>query len=259
MTYRSVVNYLSGLSNFLKQNGQAGIAYDDYRVSSTLKGIRRDKGDAPRQAPPLLPSMLIKIFAGLTENAGHVSWRAAVLCSFRALLRKCQVTSSDSMLLRRDFTMLDWGMIIRVRRSKTIQFRERILEIPVASCCNRQLCAVYWTARHFREIPAGVDEGAFRVPGGRGVSVPLTYGMYQDVLRIFAAKAGFGELDFTSHSLRRGGCTFLSMCGASIEEIKARGDWASETVYTYLRTPLQVRVLNDLKVAATLAATGGEQ
>ena len=143
-----------------------GIAYDDYKVSATIKGIRRDKGDAPRQAPPMLPAMLLKIFEGLTENEGHVAWRAAVLCSFRALLRKCQVTLSDSMLLREDFTMLDWGMIIRVRRSKTIQFRERTLEIPVAKCCNQQLCAVYWTARHFKEMPAGSAMGAFRVPGG---------------------------------------------------------------------------------------------
>ena len=255
MTYRSVINYLSGLNNFLKQHGEGGIVYGDYLVAATIKGIRRDKGDAPRQAPPMLPAMLVRIFGELTGNRGHNSWRAAVLCSFRALLRKCQVTESESALVRRDFQIFSWGMIIRVRRSKTIQFRERVLEIPVARCFNKQLCAVYWTALHFSEVPASPDEISFRVPGGEGVSLPLTYKMYQEMLRIFSVRAGYGEMDITSHSLRRGGCTFLAMCGASIEEIKARGDWASETVYKYLKTPLQVRVLNDLRVAATLAAT----
>ena len=205
MTYRSVINYLSGLNNFLRQHGESGIMYGDYVVAATIKGIRRDKGDAPRRAPPLLPEMLVKIFAGLTRNRGHNAWRAAVLCSFRGLLRKCQVTESDSTLVRGDFQMHDWGMVIRVRRSKTIQFKERILEIPVAKCENRQLCAVYWTKVHFAEIPAGPETMAFRVPGAGGVSSPLSYRIYQEMLRIFSNKAGFGELDITSHSLQRGG------------------------------------------------------
>ena len=257
MTYRSVINYLSGLSNFLRQQGGRGIEYGNYSVAATIKGIRRDKGDAPRRAPPLLPVMLIKIFGGLTTNMGHNAWRAAVLCSFRALLRKCQVTESESALVRGDFKMHEWGMIIKVRRSKTIQFRERTLEIPVARCENKQLCAVHWTSVHFSEIPSGPETMAFRVPGAAGGSSPMSYRIYQEMLRIFSNKAGYGEMEITSHSLRRGGCTFLAMCGASIEEIKTRGDWASETVYSYLKTPLQTRVLNDMRVASTLAATEG--
>ena len=48
------------------------------------------------------------------------------------------------------------------------------------------------------------------------------------------------------------------MSGAIIEEIKSKGDWASETVYQYLKTPFQVRVINELRAAATLAAVGSE-
>ena len=43
----------------------------------------------------------------------------------------------------------------------------------------------------------------------------------------------------------------MAMAGATIEEIKMRGDWASETVYSYLRTPLHTRILN---VVASLAS-----
>ena len=31
-------------------------------------------------------------------------------------------------------------------------------------------------------------------------------------------------------------CRFLAMCGPSIEELKLRSDWTSETVYEYLKT-----------------------
>ena len=257
LTYRSVVNYLSGLNYFLRKSGLKGIQYDDYVVSATLKGIRREKGDAPRRAPPILPYMLLRMFGGLTGNQGHVAWRAAVLCSFRGLLRKAQVTESEASLKRSDFKFFDWGMIMRVKRTKTIQYGERQLDIPVARCPNRELCAVHWVERHFRETPAGGEDMAFRTPRGIRGSKALTYREYQDMLRIFAGQAGLGGGDFTSHSLRRGGCTYLAMCGATIEEIKCRGDWASETVYAYLSTPIQTRILNDIRVASVLAGVDG--
>ena len=74
LSYRSVINYLSGLNFFLKQNGVPTISYGDYFVAATLKGIRREKGDAPKRAPPLLPHMLLRIFRELTHNEGHVAW-----------------------------------------------------------------------------------------------------------------------------------------------------------------------------------------
>ena len=143
-------------------------------------------------------------------------------------------------------------MILRVRRSKTIQFKEWVLEIPVARCCNTKLCAVYWTEKHFAQMQAAPGDIAFRIPDETG-SVPLSYRVYQETLKLFANIAGLGGEDFTPHSLRRGGCTYLTMCGISIEEIKARGDWATKTVYDYLKTPLQARILNDLRVAASLS------
>ena len=48
------------------------------------------------------------------------------------------------------------------------------------------------------------------------------------------------------------------MSGVTIEEIKSRGDWASETVYQYLKTPFQVRVINDLRAVAVLVAVGSD-
>lgn len=254
MKYGSIINYLSGLNFFLKQGGFRAVQYQDFLVAATLRGIRRKKGDAPRRAPPLLPAQLLQIFGGLTLSEGHTAWRAAVLCSFRALLRKCQVTESESALLRRDFKFYDWGMILYVRRTKTIQFQERVLEVPVARCHKKELCAVHWAEVHFGQTPAGPDQLAFRLPSGGGRSAPLTYKLYQEMLKLFANKAGLGHVDFTSHSLRRGGCTYLSMAGASIEEIKVRGDWASDTVYRYLKTPLQQRILNDIQVAVSLAS-----
>ena len=255
LRYSSVLNYLSGLNFFLKQNEAPTIRYTDFIVASTLKGIRRDRGCPPKQATPLLPGMLMNMFAFLSTNPGHNAWRAAVLCSFRGLLRKCQVTASESCLQRRDFRFFGWGMIINIRRSKTIQFGERHLEVPVARCPQRQLCAVHWTERHFRETPSPPEAMAFRVPTGGGGEEPLPYAVYQASLKVFAGKAGIDPEAVSSHSLRRGGCTYLSMCGATLEELRTRGDWSSDTVFTYIKTPLTARIMNDMRVATSLALT----
>ena len=58
----------------------------------------------------------------------------------------------------------------------------------------------------------------------------------------------------SSHSLRRGDCTFLSLCRATIEELRTRGDWCTDTVFTYLTMPLSIRIMNDMQVATNLAA-----
>ena len=57
--------------------------------------------------------------------------------------------------------------------------------------------------------------------------------------------------------IKEAGCTFLSNCGATIEELKVRGDWVSDTVLQYLQTPLQVRIMNDLRVATALSTVTG--
>ena len=77
--------------------------------------------------------------------------------------------------------------------------------------------------------------------------------MYEQTLRWFSAKAGLEAEHFMSHLLRRQCTTYLSLYGVTIEEIKVKGDWASETVYTYLHTPLSVPIMDDMKAAASFS------
>ena len=61
---------------------------------------------------------------------------------------------------------------------------------------------------------------------------------------------------FSSHSLRRGGATYLLMAVSSIQEIKTQHDWMSDCVYLYLKVPLQERIADDIRVANLLASVG---
>ena len=253
LKYSSILNYLSALNFFLKSEGAEQIEYDNFRVKSVLGGVKRSLGCMIRQAAPLLPSHLKEMFKSMSNSVGHLAIKVALLLSFRGLLRKSQVTLSDSMLLRSDFKFYDWGLLINVRRSKTIQFKERELLIPIVYVDPPELCAAHWCYELFIRTNPLPGEGAVRVPGPNGGFEPLTYQAYQATLKYFCAIIGLDPELFSSHSLRRGGCTFLAMQGATIAEIRTRGDWSSESVYDYIKLPLSERIILDAKVARALA------
>lgn len=253
MRYTSIRSYLSSLNLHLKSSGEQPIDYSNYDIIRCLAGARRTLGDTPHQARPLLPDQLSAMLALLSDAPGHTSFKAAILTSFRGLLRKAHITRSESSLLRSDFTFHPWGMTVRVRKSKSIQFAERTLDIPISRVSHPLLCAVREVERHFKQLPAAPQDQAFRTPSPKGSS-PLEYINYSAVLKSLCARVGLDPRDFSSHSLRRGGATYLLMTGSSIQEIKTRGDWVSDCVYLYLKVPLQERVTDDLRVAALLSS-----
>ena len=147
------------------------------------------------------------------------------------------LTDSESVLCRSDLSFYTWGMVISVRRSKTVQFSEREILIPVACVPNHELCAVHWVHRHFQQTKVGTSEATFQfpTPGGRGYR-PLDYRTLQSTIKNFAGATGLDADSFSCHSLRRGrgGYTFLVLQVAPIDEIKVRGDWSSDCVYKYI-------------------------
>ena len=194
------------------------------------------------------------MFACMSSNLDHTCTPAALLTGFRALLRKCQLTYSDSILQRKDFEFHNWGMVVSVCRSKTIQFGQHELLIPVSKVNNSDLCTVYWCLKHFREAYVSAESLAFQIPTGDGGFRPLDYPSSQATIKHFANCAGLDPDHFSSHSLGRGGCTFLAIQGASIEEMKTRGDWSSDTVFSYISLPLSERIMSDMRVATALDA-----
>lgn len=175
LKYSSITNYLSALNFFIKSEGFPPIDFSDHLVRTVLGGAKRTLGCVVKRAAPLLPAELLKIFNLMSEREGHVCARAAILTGFRALLRKCQITDSDSVLRRTDFQFFQWGMLITVRRSKTIQFSERELLIPVARVANKTLCAVHWVEKHFAMSRVSPNSPAFQMPTvGGGVLNPST-------------------------------------------------------------------------------------
>ena len=78
-------------------------------MKTVLGGAKRKLGCQTKIASPFLPVDLNMMFAQMSRSSGHLAIRAAILTAFRGLLRKCQIRSSDSVLLRSDFSFFPLG------------------------------------------------------------------------------------------------------------------------------------------------------
>ena len=142
----STINiYVSALNAMAKLSTDYQDLRQDYGVTLVLRCLRRLLGDARAPMDPILPEDLSRIFqvVDLSDEFELSVW-LAVCIAFRTLLRKSHffVAQDDEALLLclKDVTFEDWGFLIRISSSKTIQFSQRHFDIPVSSC-GGILCA----------------------------------------------------------------------------------------------------------------------
>ena len=98
------------------------------------------KKTANHSPSPLLLQILNHL--NLDTPTDHLIW-ASCLVRFIALLKKSNVLASsmqfdtDKHLRRQDIVFHNWGMMLQIRWSKTIQFKDRVLSKPIPRCPNR--------------------------------------------------------------------------------------------------------------------------
>ena len=214
-------------------------------LSATLKGIERSKSEGSKGKDPILPHHLKKIMLVCDFSVDlEVMVCIAALLMFRTLLRVSNVVSSDHTLRRGDVIFGTEGCAVRVGSSKTTSKKESAVVLPVLFSSDKSICAATWLARFVKRF--AMPQEAFLFSTTR---VPvLTYGMFAKKFKDLTVRAGLHG-DFASHSLRRGGATFMSMLERPVEQIKARGMWKSDCVYRYIAPPLSAKIVNEREVA----------
>ena len=122
---------------------------DNWSLSTVLRGVKREHNKPPNQMMPITPDILrsIHTYLDLSQNINKAFW-AACVCSFFTFFRKCTlfpVNSShncDTELCRKDAKFNDHHVVITVKHTKTIQFKERLLQVPVPCISKSVLCPV---------------------------------------------------------------------------------------------------------------------
>ena len=146
----------------------------------------------------------------------------------------------SKQLTKADVKIFSWGVLVSIRWSKTIQFRERVVDIPLPSIPGSALCPTSAITNAFRFTAQASTRGSqvFNWVDGSHITHVFTYSAFVSKLRSHLVTLGVDPKLYTGHLFRRGGASFAYQSGVPIELIKALGDWRSDTILIYLTMPL---------------------
>lgn len=240
----TVQNHLVGVKWLHFFSGLDTTVFGHEALRLMLRGMARIKKHVPKQALPLTISMLESIWKVLDpEEPNDVTFWAALVLSFFLMLRKSNAMpdTSKSFNRKKQLTgsdILKQGdmILVTLRWSKTLQFGGRVHSVPLIRIPGSNLCPLKALTEMSRFFRLQDDQPLFRIQTKTGV-LPMNYKWYSNKLKGVVAATGRNPSLFSSHSARRGGATFLSQCGVSKETIMAIGDWSSNAVDKYIKTP----------------------
>ena len=234
--YLSVVRLLhldAGLPNPL----------ENWQLTQLRKGIARCLGRPPLQKLPITPQILQELYSllDLSHSLDLAFW-SACLVAFYAFLRKSSLLPKDlqepgdKCLLVKDVCLGQQHdlMYITLRYSKTIQFNQRVVRIPLAAQPGSRLCPVTAISAllHMTEAPS--EKPLFSYFHGTRNLIPLTHTTFVSLLKAKLSMLGYNPKSYSGHSFRRGGCSFAFSLGIPPLVIKLLGDWKSNAYERYV-------------------------
>lgn len=237
MKHSSVLTYYQAVLFMHKLSGCEAPPLNLPLLRSILTGIlNKDNGGSVKKEP-FTPELLLRVYkvVKLCVHEELLTW-IGLLLMFRSLLRVSHIVISPHTLRRCDVKFLSWGVMILVKSSKTKRQFIPSFEIPICSGKIKELCPVCWLKLLFAQYPRNSDAYLFSTNS----SQELSYNSFRRIFKVFCKRANiFGN--FASHSLRRGGATFMSKIGLPVSEIKDRGLWSSNIVFDYIQPSVEHR------------------
>ena len=146
-------------------------------------------------------------------------------------------------LTRDDVTLTHDTAYITVRHTKTIQFGERILQVPLPRIQDSILCPLSALSLLYKDEFANIPMSApmFSYPVKDARHKCITHSSFVHTLRSILSSCGIDASKYSGHSFRRGGASFAFACGIPAEIIKLQGDWRSSAYEKYISTPVELR------------------
>jgi hypothetical protein len=132
-------------------------------------------------------------------------------------------------------------MLVLLRWSKTNQFGQKVLRLPLVANPGNILCPIRAYSKMIQLTPAPESSPAFVIQQLGGL-VPVKYGELQQILRKLVGLTGRDPDLYSSHSLRRGGATCAFQAKVPGELIQLHGDWVSDAYKQYLHIPYQTKL-----------------
>ena len=252
----SIRNYLSGVKILHLFLDLPFPHFESFYFKLFMKGLKRCNPHTVKAALPITPDILLKIKENLDfSDPNHLTYWCLFLFAFYLMCRKSNlvgtVTDCSKSLKRGDISVFDNFLLVRFRWTKTIQFQERCLEIPIIKNVSSPLCAYSAFKDMTKEFLVSADSPAFVVNCNEKYK-PVSYSMLQNFLKLIIAKIGLDPEKYSSHSFRRGGATWAFRSGVSPNLIQLQGDWQSDAYKLYLQHDLNDKLAVSFKMIENL-------
>ena len=237
----TIINHIASLKHFHQFYGFSLGWEKDYLFRLTLQGLKRYLSTNVNRKQAITPTMLTDM-AELFDlsNPLHAAMWALFLVAFFSFLRKSNLVIDNSsdrtkVLRRSDLEFTSSGARLHIYASKTIQYRQRSLTIPIPSISGSRLCPVTALKHHLRINKIASHEPLFSISSSKSaLSTPVTYNVFANFVKRSISALGKDASAFSPHSFRREGATFAFECGLPAELIKLQGDWRSDAYLVYV-------------------------
>ena len=259
VVYPVISNYLSGVKMLHILMGYPYPFTGNAILHLVLRGIHRLHPYTPRRAPIITPVMLSQLHAVVDhQNSLESAVYACALFLFFTISRLGSMLPSSSKSKSGSFVsvdrvnLCDSGVVVSFLHTKTIQFGERILHIPLLRT-HSPLCpmAAYLHSRFF--VASHPPSAAAFTHKSDGVVHPLYASKFVAVVRTLLGRAGVADASsFRGHSFWRGGASWAFNNGVPGELIQVMGDWKSDAYKVYLEFSMSSKLLIAERLATAL-------
>ena len=204
MTPPSIRNYLSGVKFLHVSLWYPFPDLSTHEIQVTLRGIDRLAQHCPLRAPPITSHLLgVLVNFGSYLDPVDVTFSCAFVFAFFLFTRIsnlipdswCHIDDYDC-LRRGDIEPSHYGLCVKFSWSKTNQFGNRVLELPLLSISNSPLFPVRLFYLMCELVPASSRSPLFVYRSRSGIVKPILKRQFVSVLRacLGAAKVAQSHL-----------------------------------------------------------------
>lgn len=253
----SVRNYISGVKTLHQVLDVKYPSDNMFQLTLVMRGLARSHPHLPQKALPVTPQILRDMFKALdVSSAVDATYWCLFLFMFFLMARKSNMVpvsvkdfDPHKQLLRQDVVIFKEVLLVFVKWSKTNQFGNRLLKVPLTTIPGSILCPVRAYRNMVALTPASEHDPAFAVKTGGSSIAPILYKQLHNKIKYLIAETGRDPALYSSHSFRRGGCTWAFKAGVPTNLIQHHGDWMSECYKNYLTFDFHEKLLVSQKMA----------
>lgn len=233
MAARTVKTYISGLSSWVVALGLPKPQLWTPRIHLVLRAMDRKRPPSTPPTPITFP-ILQSLFLHLPHGRDGTILGAAMALQYFGCLRAselCFDPSDDAGPTRASvsFGVFDSRLVMKylVSKSKTSPHGFSVH----LGCSGHAICALCLVHHLISISPSHPSSHLFLTASG----CPLTYRLYNTLLKEAASRAGLDSSSISSHSLRAGAATQAARAGFQSHEVQRLGRWRSQAYVTYMR------------------------